>query len=1131
MYKKLLISAGGGIVSAEQQAEQNASATIAIGLGGTGISCLRSLKKEIFDRLRPDDPKATVPSYSHIKFLAIDTDKSSLADDGRVDDLDSNTEFLDLSCADISALLSSAPVLRTSPSLQWLKASATEPSGTGIEIQSAEAGAGGVRQIGRLLLIQNSTKFIDKLTTLITQARAGLPAGAETNIHIFTGMGGGTGAGTFLDTCYLVQYVLGTLGIQGSAYTCGYFFMPDVNIAKVADAKIQEYIKSNGFASMQELDYCMNMEINGGSWDQDYGNGVEIHTTNPPVKLAHLITATDAAGAIKTDAYNYAMHVAVDYVMEFLIRPKTSADSTTDNPFTIKSHIANINNLINMVNKNRGACYNYCVLGASNAYLPYKEITTYLSAKIFAGFGRLNQQLPTEPDLDVFMQTCALRYEDILKSMNHQVPPVPMYDVDKNLLHQQVAGITPDVIPQVLGQMRNATAKIQGQMTANQKALLEDAQDTAVENGKGIASMIGRVRKQLMLLAANPDKGPYYAAAVLHSVHAKDLSNRVDGFIVENQNNLNMAMNDMTLRQNSMANALRELQNSNMINRGGRAERYVQSVNAYYRQEAKIDLYQATANTLSQFKRQISELYTQFFGIFEKILRELQSTFAENLSTLSHPVAQNNDYAMKLLTIQDLQASLDDAVKAMQINDLISGFVTYMLERPDLWLAEDESKISRGVSNYFLDQLHYFTHRTMNDYLKIKFDTTDPSTIAKKVRDDILLPLAQKAEPLFWTDNALYSIAEAGKLGYCSIPEESQEIDRAAQDYHTAETTVSIRPSYSSDRISFLMFRCGIPMFAYKGTDNYRGAKTVVGAHLYEAAVGDTRDWRKLFDITPYSCRSDRLITDELRRRAEAVEEATQKGIREIQQLGANSYQFLIHLYDEEMVSNAVAKTEEILSARDVEKARRLLAGLEGQPLKEIGQTVMKNIGTSKFEDLSNKDLIIASEEMSNLVARQVELVNTYEGCKKRLSDFINDAEKKANDIQAFASALCTGVITMINDYTFVYVKSDEFGLTEEEEITNIDAQPYGELLPLYSAYMNFTQLDEETKQLISTGIRDKKVNHRDEVAAALEETKTLIVPEKMQAMAARAQRSFASESKTIMKFLKEFATEVSSFF
>src|SRR5699024_10262821 len=96
-----------------------------------------------------------------------------------------------------------------------------------------------------------------------------------------------------------------------------------------------------------------------------------------------------------------------------------------------------------------------------------------------------------------------------------------------------------------------------------------------------------------------------------------------------------------------------------------RAERYVQSVHAYYHQVAKIDLYQATANTLAQFKRQISELYTQFFGIFEKILRELQSTFAENLSTLSHPAAQNNDYAMKLLTIQELQPSLNEAVEAM----------------------------------------------------------------------------------------------------------------------------------------------------------------------------------------------------------------------------------------------------------------------------------------------------------------------------------------------------------------------------------------------------------------------------------------------------------------------------------
>ena len=991
MYKKLLISAGGGIVSAEQQAEQNASATIAIGLGGTGISCLRSLKKEIFDRLRPDDPKATVPSYSHIKFLAIDTDKSSLADDGRVDDLDSNTEFLDLSCADISALLSSAPVLRTSPSLQWLKASATEPSGTGIEIQSAEAGAGGVRQIGRLLLIQNSTKFIDKLTTLITQAKAGLPAGAETNIHIFTGMGGGTGAGTFLDTCYLVQYVLSTLGIQGSAYTCGYFFMPDVNIAKVADAKIQEYIKSNGFASMQELDYCMNMEINGGSWDQDYGNGVEVHTTNPPVKLAHLITATDAAGAIKTDAYNYAMHVAVDYVMEFLIRPKTNADATKDNPFTINSHIANINSLINMVNKNRGACYNYCVLGASNAYLPYKEITTYLSAKIFEGFGRLNHQLPTDPELDVFMQTCGLGYEDILKSMNHQVPAVPMYDVDRNLLYQQTAGITPDIIPQVLGQMRDSTAKIQGQMTANQKALLAATPYSDEENGKGISSMIGRVRKQLMLLAANPDKGPYYAAAMLHSFHVKDLPNRIDGFIAENQMWFNWAISDLNLLENQMANALRDLQNSNFLNRSKRAEIYVQTVNKYFCKIAKIDLYQATANTLAQFKRQISELYIQFFGIFEQVFRELQSTFAENLSTLSHPVARNNDYAMKLLTIQELQPSLDEAVEAMNSNELISGFVTYMLEHPDLWLAENESKICRGVSNYFLDQLKDFTHRTMDDYLKIRFNTSDPSVISRKVLDEILLPLSQKAEPLFWTNPALYNIAESGKRGHCFIPEESQEINHAARDYRAFDPTVFIHPSYISDRISFRILRCGIPMFAYKGTDAYRNDAMIPGTHLYEGTTRDPRDWRKLFDITPYSCRTPETLTRELEERAKVVEEATQLGIREIFQENLSLYTIVINLYNSQAITELTAKAEEILRSNAIDKTRDLLSDMMQHPLEPVEQKIMRTAErTSELADSMNRDILIASPVWCELLSRQIQLIKQYNLIQNQLAELID---------------------------------------------------------------------------------------------------------------------------------------------
>ena len=987
MYRSLLYSAGGGIVSPEWQAEQADCANIFIGLGGTGIDCLKQVKKQVYEQIRPDDPNAVIPSYQHIKFLAVDADPRGLDETNLPSSLSKNTEFLDLRCADISALLHNAPILTTAPSLQWLKASATEPYGTGIKILNVEAGACGVRQIGRLLLFLEIPQFLDKLTSLIIQARDGLPADTETFIHIFTGLGGGMGSGAFLDVCYLIQYVLSNLGIQGSASTFGYFFMPDVNLSRILDLGIQAFVKSNGFAAMQELDYCMDFETNGGRWKQDYGNGLEVHTTNPPVNLAYLISATDTAGFIHHNAYDYAIHAVADSVMELLIRPNVTAPPL----------LAAAGAFDHMVTKYHGACYKYCTLGAASAYIPYKEITTYLSAKIFENFDKLNYRLPTEPELELFMQTCGIRYEDILNSINYQVPPVPMNDVDKNMLYQQTAGIPPVSIPPVLGLMRDYTAKIQGQMTANQKALLAATPYSDEENGKGISSMIRRVRKQLMLLAANPDKGPCYAAALLHSIHAKDLSYRIDGFIAKNQMWLNRAISDLNLLENQMANALRDLQNSNFLNRSKRAEIYVQTVNKYFCQMAKIHLFEIAGKTLDQFKHQIPELYTQFFGIFERVFRELQSTFAENLSALSHPAAQNNDYAMKLLTIQELQPSLDESVEAMNSNELISGFVTYLLERPDLWLNEDENKISRGVSNYFLDRFKDFTNRTMRDCLRIKFNTSDPNTLTRKILNEILMPLAQKAEPLFWTNHALYNFAESGKLGYCSIPKESHEIEYAALDYHTADPTVSIRSSYTFDRIRFQTLRCGIPMFAYKGTDAYRNDAMIPGTHLYEGTTRDPRDWRKLFDITPYSCRTPETLTRELEERAKVVEEATQLGIREIFQENLSLYTIVINLYNSQAITELTAKAEEILRSNAIDKTRDLLSDMKQHPLEPVEQKIMRTTErTPELADSMNRDILIASPVWCELLSRQIQLIKQYNRIQNQLAELVRTGKPSA---------------------------------------------------------------------------------------------------------------------------------------
>ena len=74
-YDQLLLEFGGGVINPYSQSEAcKDEACVAIGIGGTGIAALKSLKRNIYQRLQPDDPSAPVPTYSHIKFIAIDSD-------------------------------------------------------------------------------------------------------------------------------------------------------------------------------------------------------------------------------------------------------------------------------------------------------------------------------------------------------------------------------------------------------------------------------------------------------------------------------------------------------------------------------------------------------------------------------------------------------------------------------------------------------------------------------------------------------------------------------------------------------------------------------------------------------------------------------------------------------------------------------------------------------------------------------------------------------------------------------------------------------------------------------------------------------------------------------------------------
>ena len=799
MYQGLLLSAGGGILSPGQQAEQSECATIAIGLGGTGIECLRMLKGEVYSRVRPDDPKAEVPSYRNIRFLAIDSDPGSMGKWEETGALDWNTEVLDIGVPDPHALWAGLPMIRRQPNMQWLSPE-LKPKGS--------AGVGGVRQVGRLLLFQRCSQFIQKLIGLIVSAIVGLPSAPKLRIHIFTSLGGGTGSGIFLDVCYLVQYVLGTMGLQSMARVCGYFFLPDVNLFRVRMMPhVQDYIKRNGFAAMQELDYCMDFANNGGAWDQDYGNGVKIHTQRPPVDDAWLISSGNEDEVSSGDTYKTALYTVAQKVMEDLTAPSTPPVPSGK----------------------------YGILGLCSAVLPFREITTYLAAKVFEGLGDLRSREPARKDVKEWIQGQGLDCEALLGALRQGIQPFPPVDdaMVAKFLQMAPKELSGD-LPLPLGEFYyNSLAEREKQLHTNSAALLAET---------GEASLIRRVQKSLIEIAGDVEKGPRYAAAMLHSLDGKDLSFWLDGCVTENGKYLAMARADMDLREKNLRETLERFQGANILNRRKRAQEYLEALQRCFMGQFRIQEYEIMDPLLQNLKQRLFQLYSQIFEPLADTVEGLQDTFRENLQYLSGPMARLPDNEMPILTVQDLRAALDQRVQAVSLPSLFRGLVEALLQKPGVW--GNDRVFSHLVSSYFLEKMPALPYYTLDD------------CIPTARYGQIFADLRQRSAPLFsMNGNQALAHAPANQIQVLRVPDNCPHGAGEADFYALAQPGVFRQSSGEKDRVTCTSYWQDVPLSDYGGLDHCRRAYEELakypGVHLYEGTEEASRDWRKRLSSYP----------------------------------------------------------------------------------------------------------------------------------------------------------------------------------------------------------------------------------------------------------------------------------------
>lgn len=1063
MYDQLLYSAGGGIVRNEHKAEQAECVTLAIGLGGTGIICLRNLKKQVYETVKPDDPDEAVPSYSHIKFLAVDSGRSTMEYDRMVNPLDEKGEFFDISSPSIPQVSDLFKRIAERPEYQWLNGEI--PYSVSADQRKLETS--GTRQIGRLLLMMKSDAFVRRVEFLIMDALRGLPAGVDINVHIFSGLCGGTGSGIFLDVCYLVQRAL-RYHSNGRMAVFGYFFLPDVDLSTPS---ISSYEKSyrklaqNGYAAMKELDYCMNFETNGGEWDQEY-RGFHIGPTkNPPVDVCHLISSRTMHGVQPENAYGCALNAVCDYVMQFL----------TKNELDMQKHMADYRAALQQVRVEHGANCRYFALGASRAVVPMREILTYLGSALFTGFSDIGSKYPTAEEVDQFARENGLDFGGLLhlarKALLFLESTEPhderMYrgSFTESDLYSPNELILPTGINNYFSK-RNEKALMKAEMFFS--TLMYDWRRDKTPEGESSISVIRKVFLALEKAVADPARGPFYAARVLKGSEEKNLVNVLEESLGRTKEVIRVLSGHQASMLYEVKKArseyihLKFFQNRKML-----FNALWEKIDKYYEQDLKIAMLERMRDMIPGMIDQFNALFERLFEPYCKVYSELLDTSAENsLAMRIGAMVLRDPCTVRIpeLNFQTMR-QLDQTLGNLDFDREASRFNRAFFKAEDVWARGEESRIVKFVSDYVSGVFDEYSSKTMEGYLEMKFGTTDASVLEDMTFRDILAPLSYKALPLFWV-NGFYN-PNPGKRDFLFIPETSALIHKAMVIHSDGDPFLHLVKSSSPYRIYRLNGLFGVPMFAYCGTDLYkeiyRNEGHFKGFHIYEGTGKESRDWRKLPDLVPFS--KTAKPTEEMLQNEKMYRRAVDAGI--IRSCDNGTWELAVYEEPEELERFA----EEAFNRHDSRAAYEIRGRTEHylHSRMPVRTMLIPNDGAAGFEDTVRLDYVMSSPALLEEIKKQIDILDKISSIKSRAEALKKDEAMK----EEYFYALFTGVICQ-SSRKMVYLQTKD-GVKREVVLTSVlPKKTYWRYAQIYQGLLDYMELDDQIRAAIKEEVRER---------------------------------------------------------
>ena len=742
------------------------SKILVVGLGGMGLSTVHELKKRLVNRigkLRSSD----------IQFLAFDTSEEDIGSKRDSGPLTMEETRL-LMSPSLASIMTQREDLRP-PAFR----APMPPKNSGYNPTFDGQGAGQVRLTGRLSLMDSSTYqgIIDDVKRCITNL--GDFTKRKLEIHVITGIGGGTGSGTCVDMPYIIRHVADMLHIpNGNLRMFGHVYLPNT-YDTIPNVNLPKAYR-NGYAALKEIDYYMNVGTIYESYDAIYPDGA-FSTHKPIFDFCTLIGGHFSNGKVVEDTKKTAINTCAENLVNQVthtVSKSNSYDSSAANSsiadiFTSAAFLSNVNSGLSTVMAN-GACnfhqggnYKYSYVGAATLQFPTEAIVEYFVGEAFA---KTIKQL--EGNATKLTQKAVEEFEKgICIPADVMAPYLNAFEMQADQLFENsvwnkatVAGSDIDVSMAQIVNNIVATFDSKGDLASR-----------ACATASSKASAIFR----------DPNRGPYYLAKLLTSISTS--GGGIFGLYEKFNSYANVCSYNIEKLREAQARNRKEKQNLAEIMQGfmhfkGNLENYKQSVRDIYMAELKIKLFEKMANYFLPISTRV--------GLCYQLRTTLDNTYLTLTDILTHigKILESNARNRKMVVYEDggedsifsLTEAVFDALKNSvrfgveskinqfdepQVAKLAGQLLEDMVTHNDEWqlrgynpLASAPSAIRFRNFIYNYEDFKDITGKSFTDYFENAYKNETEAQKQKIVRyiadylDTQADPLCNVYPPFNWSD-------------------------------------------------------------------------------------------------------------------------------------------------------------------------------------------------------------------------------------------------------------------------------------------------------------------------------------------------------------------------------------------